>query len=161
MSSILDVAATPAQRGTSGPVQYRALRDTLTDHLLDPEHVHQLQLVERIGDSERFVLVTRETHPTVALVERVNARNVRRSELDAALKDIDATLEGVDVDDADALTPAQVNALADRDALTAERKALPKIDALRSAPVARALMTYAEEDAEQAAAADTDTEAGA
>lgn len=139
MGSILDVAAAPAVKGNSGPTTYRALRDTLTDD------ADQLQLVERVGDAERFVLVTRETHPTVALVERVNARNVRRHEIDALLKDADEIIGDADPD-ADDLAPEVINALATRDALTAERKGLPKIDALRCAPVARALLLYGAQD---------------
>lgn len=148
MGSILDVAAQQPVKGSSGPTLFRALDgcETLTDTSADGKSVEQFQLVARVGDDEPFGLVARETSST-PLVERVNARNRRRFEIDEQLKAADDILKAADVApdtaaDTDGLAPEVVNALTTRETLTVERKGLPKIDALRSRPIARMLMLY-------------------
>lgn len=122
MSVLTDAAVTP-QKAVTGPTQYKPLRDTIADGDT------RFQLVARATDSETFVLVARNT--TDALVDRINARNLKRAEIDAALK------HERDADKPDDKRIA---------ALTEERAALPKVDALRCGPVARALMLYADAD---------------
>ena len=137
MTAILDLAGTPARKGQSGPVLYDALREPVAD-----EH-GRMQLAARRSDDERFVILLRPD-ATGEPVAVLNDRNTARHRIDARLREIaDALAADADPqlseDDAAAL-------LAEKVALDDERGKLPRVDALRAGPVARALALYAAED---------------
>ena len=137
MDAILSLAGTPARKGQSGPVLYAALRDPVAD-----EH-GRMQLAARVSDDERFVILLRPD-ATGEPVAVLNERNTERHRIDARLRAIaDALAADADPqlseDDAAAL-------LSEKVALDEQRAALPRADALRAGPVARALALYAAED---------------
>ena len=143
MSNPADVfaLATAAPVKTSaGPTQYRALRDALTDD------GQRLQLVARVPDGEPFMLVCKlDTAPgKTAPVAVLNAANVQRHKLRDQLAQLPA--EGK--------RDAAQSAAADK--LNSALKALPRVRAIESAPVARGLMLYARQDSAAAPAAPAD-----
>ena len=147
MPSVFDAAAAAPIKATAGPTQYRPLRDALSDSAT----AQRLQLAARMPDGEPFVLAckTDAVAAGTAPVDALNAANRTRADLRAQL----AALP-----DEGKRNAAQVKAAED---LTGKIKALPRIDALRSAPVARALVLYsAQDDAAAAAAPSADAPAG-
>ena len=143
MSSVFDAATAAPVKASSGPTQYRPIREPLTDAAT----AQRLQLAARVGDQEPFVLACKSDAIAgkTAPVDALNASNVERHTLRAELAQLPAEDERDD---------AQTQRAA---AIAAEIKALPRIDALRSAPVARALMLYSAADD---AAAPADAPAG-
>ena len=139
MTAILDLAGTPARKGQSGPVLYDALRDPVAD-----EH-GRMQLAARKSDDERFVILLKPD-ATGDPVDVLNDRNVKRHALDARLREIADELDALDGLDDDASASAAQALIAEQEALTEQRSGLPRVDALRAGPVARALAMYAAED---------------
>jgi len=126
MSVALMAASRTRPTAPTGPVQYRGLFSSVSDES------GRYTLAERVSDGEPFVIVLpADSHGEP--VDVINARNVERARLDHALR-AEADSESVADDD------DTVSARAERvDALKAERSALPRVDALKSGPVARCL----------------------
>lgn len=143
--NLLAIASSSPRRSVAGPTQYVALKP--------PVHADgtRYQLASKVADETVTMLVSRTV--TGDLVAAVNARNVARHKLDAALKVLR---------DADGGTTEEVAAReSEITRLAGERSALPTIDAHPTEPVAKPLAIYQEiadvaaarEAAEQEAAA--------
>lgn len=135
--SVLDIAAAAPERKSSGPVQYRSLRDPVTD-----TDGTRLQLVARVSDDEPFVLGCKSAD--TAPLDRVNSRNVERHRIDSRIRAIDAALKPESGPAPDAA--AKLALKTERERLTDERKALPAADVFAARRVACALKMYAAAD---------------
>lgn len=130
MADVFSLATAAPVKGTAGPTQYRPLRDEIR------EDGARYQLVARAADAEPFVLHApsgREL-PAGTLVDIINAANRERHALRAALAEMPAESKR---DESESARAAELNGAL---------KALPRVSALLSAPVARCLMLYSRDD---------------
>lgn len=145
------------RRPRGGPTLFRALRPVVSD----AEH-GLLQLAARVHDAEPFVIVGRphaSIPPGGDLVDALNSRNEHAYALRAEQRAADAALKRISKDESageeEVRAAVEVHTQA-----TARIKpalgALPRVNALRCAPVARALMLYQAEDESAAEASAPD-----